>query len=61
MKFLIRTLGQIFCVGVICFSIYGFMATFEPLEPRIQITFRLLYGATSLLAGSGCFFLSRWK
>lgn len=33
----------LFFVGAALFCIYGFMATFEPLEPSLQFKWRFIY------------------
>jgi hypothetical protein len=45
----LRVFAAVCFVPVILFCCFGFMATFEPLEPAVQMTWRVIY---SLMAVS---------
>ena len=53
MKTLARILVSVFCLAVLLFCCFGFLATFEPLDRSVQITFRLVYGFVGFLAVLG--------
>jgi hypothetical protein len=40
-----RALAAIIVVAIAAFCVFGFMATYEPLDPGAQITWRIIYGA----------------
>ncbi len=35
-------------LGVTAFCVFGFMATFEPLDASIQLTWRIVYGMVGI-------------
>jgi hypothetical protein len=41
---------SLLCAGVFLFCVYGFLATFEPLDASTQITFRIIYGFIGFIA-----------
>jgi hypothetical protein len=41
------------------FSIFGFMATFEPLEADVQMTWRVIYVALFVVSLAGLILLNR--
>lgn len=48
-----RVIAAVLLLLILLFCIYGFMATFEPLDRSVQLTFRVVYAVlgTSCLAG----------
>jgi hypothetical protein len=44
MPLLARILASVFLLLIVGFCVLGFMATFEPLHPRKQLTWRITYG-----------------
>lgn len=48
-----RVVAAVLLLLVFLFCIYGFMATFEPLDRSVQLAFRVVYAVlgTSCLAG----------
>ncbi|MCA9141057.1 MAG: hypothetical protein KDB00_30010 [Planctomycetales bacterium] len=40
----VRVALALLLLGPILFCVFGFVATFEPMEPSTQWTFRLIYG-----------------
>jgi len=59
MKILTRLFFSALCIGVLLFCGFGFMATFEPLDRHVQITWRAVYGIVGLLAVIGIVLLNR--
>lgn len=55
MQALSRLLTAIILLGVAAFCAFGFLATFEPLPPATQWTWRAIYAAAGLasLIGAG--------
>jgi hypothetical protein len=45
MLYLARILVVVLLLAVIAFCIFGFLATFEPMEPESQLTWRIIYVA----------------
>ena len=41
-----------------CFSVFGFMATFEPLDPDIRMTWRAVYIVLFLASAAGLFVIN---
>lgn len=50
MKTVSQWISALVCLCVVAFCVFGFMATFEPLPPAKQWTWRVIYGV--LVAGS---------
>ena len=48
MNLFVKTFFILPFLGVFAFCIFGFLATFEPLDPITQITWRAIYGITGL-------------
>ena len=49
MKLVIRMAALLLLVVVFLFCIFGFLATFEPLDRSVQLTWRIVY----VVAGAG--------
>lgn len=45
-----RLLLSLILVGMLLFCVFGVMATFEPLERSIQMTWRLVYATAGVVA-----------
>ena len=43
------------------FSIFGFMATFEPLDPDTQMTWRMIYVALFVVSIAGLILINRHR
>jgi len=43
---IIKIISTIFCLALLLFSVFGFLATFEPLDKNTQILFRIIYGTS---------------
>ncbi len=56
---LVRLLLSACCIGALLFCSLGFMATFEPLDPTIQVTWRVIYSIGAALSLGGVWFLNR--
>lgn len=56
MPLLIRIILALVLIAVLLFCAYGFLATFEPLERSVQITWRIVYGGV----GSACIGGAAW-
>ena len=56
---LLRVVLSLALAGLACFSIFGFMATFEPLEADVQMTWRVIYGILFVVALAGLIILNR--
>ena len=61
MNLLIRVVFSVICVCVLLFCCFGFLATFEPLDHAVQLTWRLIYGAVGVVAVAGIVFVNRGK
>jgi len=59
MNMLVRLLLSAVCIGVLLFCCFGFMATFEPLDRSVQITWRVVYSVAGALAVTGVVLLNR--
>ena len=59
MKILCRLLLSSVCIGVLLFCGFGFLATFEPLDRSVQITWRVVYSVVGILAVTGAVLLNR--
>jgi hypothetical protein len=44
-----RLVLSVFLGGILLFCLFGFVATFEPLDPSIQLRMRLIYGFVGVL------------
>ena len=53
MNFALRIILYLLLAGALLFCVSGFMATFEPIEPDVRITMRLLYSLGAVLAAAG--------
>lgn len=45
-----RVVAVVIALAVLCFCIFGFMATFEPLPEKTQLVGRIVYG----VLGAAC-------
>ncbi|MCF7955959.1 MAG: hypothetical protein K9M75_09180 [Phycisphaerae bacterium] len=54
-----RTLVSLVLAGVLLFCVFGFMATFEPLERSVQIKWRLVYSIITIVCIGGFIFVWR--
>ena len=62
LKILARLLLSAVFVGVLLFCCLGFMATFEPLDRAVQITWRAIYSVGGILSLAGLVLLNRrWR
>lgn len=48
-----RILLVLVLLGVAAFSVFGFLATYEPLERSTQLTWRIVYGTTLAASVAG--------
>ena len=60
-KILVRLLLSAACVGVLLFCCFGFMATFEPLDRSVQMTWRGVYAVVGFLSVTGLVLLNRLR
>ncbi len=44
-----RLVLSVFLGGILLLCLFGFVATFEPLDPSIQLRMRLIYGFVGVL------------
>lgn len=58
-KILARLLSSAVCIGVLLFCCFGFLATFEPLDRSIQITWRVIYSVGGIVSLTGIMLLNR--
>ena len=56
---LLRVVLNLALAGLACFSVFGFMATFEPLEPDTQMTWRVIYVALFVASIAGLIIVNR--
>lgn len=56
---LVRIPLSVICVGIMLFSCFGFLCTFEPMDRSVQITWRLIYALSLILSGAGLVLLNR--
>jgi hypothetical protein len=62
LKIVARIIMTLWCLGIVLFSVFGFMATFEPLPLSTQMTWRVVYSAVGLLSILGVIGLNYpWK
>lgn len=61
MQAISRLLTAIILLGVVAFCVFGFLATFEPLPPATQWTWRAIYAAVGLasMVGAGALAVRR--
>ena len=59
MSVILRIVLSLPLVSLALFSIFGFMATFEPLEPDTQMTWRVIYVALFVGSSVGMILLNR--
>lgn len=52
MKTVVKLLLSLLLAGVASFCVFGFLCTYEPLPPRVQMTWRVIYAVVGL-AGLG--------
>tara|TARA_B100001250_G_scaffold381936_1_gene374657 strand:+ start:163 stop:390 length:228 start_codon:yes stop_codon:yes gene_type:complete len=57
MKLLIKTFLALPLLGLFAFCIFGFLATFEPLDPITQMTWQAIYAIAGLGAISAILFM----
>ena len=58
MNRVLRLALSLILVALACFSIFGFMATFEPLDQATRMTWRVVYGVLFISSGAGLFMLN---
>ena len=56
---MLRVVLSLPMAGLGCFCVFGFMATFEPLEPDVQMTWRVIYVALFVGSLVGLILLNR--
>jgi len=66
MNLLIKTFLALPLLGLFAFCIFGFLATFEPLDPVTQMTWRAIYAIAGLGTMSAILFMLKpekkiWK
>jgi hypothetical protein len=54
-----RIIGALALLALLAFCVFGFMATFEPLDASTQLTWRAVYGLAGLACLGGIALLSR--
>ena len=59
MSLLIRTTIIVFLLAVLLFSIFGFLATYEPMAASVQIRCRIVYGVLGTFGLVGTVWLAR--
>ena len=59
MSVILRIVLSLPLVSLALFSIFGFMATFEPLDPDTQMTWRMIYVALFVGSLGGLILLNR--
>ena len=59
MNKVIRIIGVLALLALLAFCVFGFMATFEPLDASTQLTWRVVYGLAGLACLGGIALLSR--
>jgi hypothetical protein len=52
MKLALRLFATMILVALILFCVFGFLATFEPLEPAVQMKWRFVYGIVATSAAT---------
>jgi len=58
-KVMFKLLLSLVLAGVLFFCVFGFMATYEPLDRSVQITWRLVYGIVGVACIVGFFLVWR--
>ena len=58
MNWVLRLALSLLLVALACFSIFGFMATFEPLDQATRMTWRVVYSVLFIASGAGLFMLN---
>jgi hypothetical protein len=56
-KMMFRLLRSLILVGILSFCVFGFMATYEPLDRSVQLTWRLIYGIAGVACIGGLIFI----
>ena len=59
MKRFMRMAAILPLIAVLLFCVFGFMATFEPMDRSVQITWRIVYGVAGASALAGIVRLAR--
>lgn len=59
MNITLKIIGSLALLAVLAFCVFGFMATFEPLDASTQLTWRVIYGLAGLASVGGIVFLLR--
>jgi hypothetical protein len=59
MKTVIRIIGVLALLVLLAACVFGFLATFEPLDADLQLIWRVAYGLTGLACLAGIAFLAR--
>ena len=59
MNRVIRMVAMLLLVAFLLFCVFGFMATFEPMDRSVQITWRIVYGVAGASALAGIVRLAR--
>lgn len=54
-----RMIPSALLVALLLFGVFGFRATFEPLEPSVRVTWRLIHGFLVVLALAGLVLVHR--
>lgn len=53
MNRVIRMVAMLLLVAFLLFCVFGFMATFEPMDRSVRITWRIVYGVAGASALAG--------
>ena len=61
MSVILRIVLSVPLVSLAFFSIFGFMATFEPLEADTQMTWRVIYVAMFVVSIAGLILINRHR
>ena len=59
MNIVLKRLLSLILAGILLFSIFGFLATYEPLDRSVQLTWRMIYGIAGVLCIAGLVLV--WK
>jgi hypothetical protein len=62
MKIVLRLLLSLLLAAILLFYLFGFIATFEPLDRSIQVTWRIVYSVIGLACIGGFILIwLRWN
>ena len=53
MKIAIRMVAMLLLLALLLFCVFGFLATFEPMDHFVQITWRIVYGVAGVVVLAG--------